>query len=118
MALDPHEILQGGSSLHEVAPLPLGGTRQQRLQRLQVGLLGLGAVLLLVGLANIIISSARESEVAAVTDLPPATAEDLPQPKARDPLADAGVAPDLLTEEEQRPDSAAGNDGTQLVPID
>lgn len=116
MALDPHEILQGGSSLHEVAPLPLGGTRQQRLQRLQVGLLGLGAILLLVGLANIIISSAREGEVAAASDLPPATAEDLPE--ARDPLADAGVAPDLLTEDEQRANSANDTDGTQLVPLD
>ncbi|MEO5706064.1 MAG: hypothetical protein ABIT10_04690 [Alteraurantiacibacter sp.] len=117
MALDPHEILQGGSTLDGVAPAPLGGTRQQRLQRLQVGLLGLGGILLLVGLANIIISSARESEVAAVTDLPPATAEDLPDSTTRDPLADAGVAPDLLTEEEQAANSAKDN-GTQLVPID
>lgn len=118
MALDPHEILQGGATLGEVPAAPLGGTRQQRLQRLQVGLLGLGAILLLVGLANIIISSARESEVVAASDLPSVTAEDLPDSTARDPLADAGVAPDLLTEEEQTASSADGNDGTQLVPID
>ena len=35
------------------------------------------AILLLVGLANIIISSARQSEAVAEPDLPPATAEDL-----------------------------------------
>jgi hypothetical protein len=117
MALDPHEILQAGTSL-DLAPPPLAGTRQQRLQRLQVGLLGLGAILLLVGLANIIISSARQSEAVAEPDLPPATAQDLPDPGARDPLADAGVAPDLLTEEEQAANSAGGNNDTQLVPID
>lgn len=115
MALDPHEILQAGTTLDDVAPAPLAGTR---LQRLQVGLLGLGAILLLVGLANIIISSARQSEAVAEPDLPPATAEDLPDPGARDPLADAGVAPDLLTEEEQAANSADGNNDTQLVPID
>lgn len=98
MPLDPHEILQAGNSPEDLAPAPLAGTRQQRLQRLQVGLLGLGGILLLVGLANIIISGARESEQVAEPDLPPATAQDLPDPGPRDPLADAGVAPDLPAE--------------------
>lgn len=119
MALDPHEILQAGTSPDDMAPAPLAGTRQQRLHRLQVGLLGLGGILLLVGLANIIISGARESEQEAVADLPPATAEDLPDPGPRDPLADAGVAPDLPAE--GAADSAATTgtgtgDGAQRAP--
>lgn len=114
MALDPHKILQAGSSLDGAAPMPLAGTRQQRLQRLQIGLLGLGGILLLVGLANIIISGARESEQEAVAELPPATTEDLPDPGPRDPLADAGVAPDLPAEGEvadsaNAPGAGAGN---------
>ena len=120
MALDPHQILQAGGNPDGVAPAPLAGTRQQRLQRLQVGLLGLGGILLLVGLANIIISGARESEQEAASELPAPTTEDLPDPGPRDPLADAGVAPDLPAEGEAA-DSAetqgagAGN-GAQVSP--
>jgi hypothetical protein len=116
MALDPHEILQGGSSLDDMAPAPLAGTRQQRLHRLQVGLLGLGSILLMVGLANIIISSARQNEVVAASALPPATAEDLPDPARGDPLADAGVAPDLPADGEQAASSANSSNGARLVP--
>lgn len=119
MALDPHEILQAGGNPDGAAPAPLAGTRQQRLQRLQVGLLGLGGILLLVGLANIIISGARQSEQEAVAELPPATTEDLPQPGPRDPLADAGVAPDLPAEGTTDSSAAAGAEGangTGLAP--
>lgn len=118
MALDPHEILQAGGNPDGVAPAPLAGTRQQRLQRLQVGLLGLGGILLLVGLANIIISGARQSEQEAVAELPAPSANDLPGPGPRDPLADAGVAPDLPAE--GAVDSAAGaaeaGNGNALAP--
>lgn len=119
MALDPHEILQAGTGPDGMPPAQLAGTQQQRLHRLQVGLLGLGGILLLVGLANIIISGARESEQQAATELPPATTEDLPDPGPRDPLADAGVAPDLPAEGEADSAGALGagtGDGTQAAP--
>ena len=93
MPLDPHEILQGSSSFEDiVAPPPLAGSRRQRVQRLQVGLIGLGAIVLLVGLANIIISSVADNQTTAVAELP-VTTSDVPPP--RDPLADAGVVPDI-----------------------
>lgn len=119
MALDPHEILQAGTNPDGMPPAPLAGTREQRLQRLQVGLLGLGGILLLVGLANIIISGARQSEQEAASDLPPVTADDLPDPGPRDPLADAGVAPDLPAEGEvdsAGPDGAGTGNGPQASP--
>lgn len=119
MPLDPHEILQGSSSFEDiVAPPPLAGTRRQRVQRLQVGLIGLGAIVLLVGLANIIISSVADNQTAAVEELP-ATSDDVPPPPPRDPLADAGVVPDLPTGEGDGTvgDAATGNaNGAQLAP--
>jgi hypothetical protein len=93
MALDPHEILQANKSLDDLAASPLGGTRRQRWQRLQVGVLGLGAMVLMVGLADIVTSSVAQNRAAMPEALPPVSNEDVPAP--RDPLADAGVVPEL-----------------------
>jgi hypothetical protein len=66
--------------------------RGQAVHRLQVGLFGLAAMLLLVGLANIVTERAREVEQAdpAVEESTAALEEKKP---AADPLADIGVAP-------------------------
>ena len=75
---------------HYVAP----GARELRVQavhRLQVGFFGLAAMLLLVGLANIIMDRARladEGTSAAETAI-----NDGDQKGASDPLADIGVVP-------------------------
>ena len=76
------------------ASVPLGGTRGQTAQRLQVGLAGLAGTLLLIGLVDLIESRAAETErtaapEAASTNQPAAT------PTRSDPLVDAGVVPDL-----------------------
>ena len=76
---------------------PLGGSRAEATQRLQVGLSGIAAMVLLVGLANIIQDRARVTEQAAVPDASPTT-EPVAAPAQRDPLADAGVVPDLPVE--------------------
>jgi len=64
--------------------------RAQAISRLQVGLGGIAAMLLIVGLANIIMDRARLNEDAAVTTRagasPAAT-------KGSDPLADIGLVP-------------------------
>ena len=65
--------------------------RAQTVHRLQVGLFGLCAMLLLVGLANIIMDRARLADEAN-----PAAAIDAPSDGAKavtDPLADIGVVP-------------------------
>ncbi len=66
--------------------------RAQSVHRLQVGLFGLCAMLLLVGLANIIMDRARLAEEfdPAVSASP--SGEEGAQP-ASDPLADIGVVP-------------------------
>ena len=62
--------------------------RAQAVQRLQVGLFGLAAMLLLVGLANIIMQHARQSDPSALATKPAAGAAG-----NTDPLADIGVVP-------------------------
>jgi len=73
---------------------PLGGTRAQSLQRLQVGVSLLLGIILIVGLANVIEERAKQSEAAAVPQVAESVAPS-PQASANDPLADAGVVPDL-----------------------
>ena len=93
MALDPADILAPPAAPAEAAPAPLAGTRSQSMQRLQVGLFGLGTMVLLVGLANIIGSQADQNEAQVVPEAAPTVAEQKGE-AASDPLADAGVVPD------------------------
>jgi hypothetical protein len=79
----------------EVNSAPLSGTRAQALQRLQIGLFGLGAMVLLVGLANIVIDRAEQTEAGTVPEAAATVAPNAESPQASDPLADAGVAPEV-----------------------
>ena len=81
---------------------PLGGTRGEAMQRLQVGLSGLAAMILLVGLASVIQSGAQRSDETAVPEAAPTT-EPTEAPQQTDPLADAGVVPDIPAEPEPTP---------------
>ncbi len=67
--------------------------RAQAVHRLQVGLFGLAAMLLMVGLANIVMDRARqatEEDVAIVAEQPTG---DQAAKGATDPLADIGIVP-------------------------
>lgn len=80
-------------------PVPLGGTRSEAVRRLQIGLSGLAAMILMVALASVVLERARQTDAttvpeAAATTEPVKTA---PSPKG-DPLAEAGVVPDLPAE--------------------
>lgn len=79
---------------HDLPPIPLGGTRQQAMNRLQVGIGGVLGVLMLVGLASVIQNQADEVERNAV---PEAASTNIPEPrtKSADPLVEAGVVPYL-----------------------
>ncbi len=72
---------------HFVPPSPRE-LRAQAVHRLQVGLFGLAAMLLLVGLANIIMDQAQQSDPVPVEATATASAK-----AASDPLADIGVVP-------------------------
>jgi len=95
--------------------LPLKGTRAQTLQRLQVGLAGLGAMVLIVGLANVIMDRARQTEAAAVPEAA-ANAASGEAAGANDPLADAGVAPDVTVAPSPKPTSTVDPDRVPNPP--
>ena len=88
-----------GSSEGETPPegAPLGGTRAEAQQRLQVGLAGLGSMVLLIGLASALGNQADINEELAVPDAAPTT-EPTEAPPQRDPLADAGIVPEIPPE--------------------
>lgn len=85
------------SQAEAVVGAPLGGTRAEAVQRLQIGLSGIAAMVLLVGLANVIQNRAQVTQDLAVPDAAPTT-EPTAAPAQRDPLAEAGVIPDLPLE--------------------
>lgn len=82
------------------AGAPLGGTHTEAVQRLQVGVFGVAMMLLVVGVATVISNRAQVSEDGAVPDAAPTT-EPTEAPAVTDPLADAGVVPDIPVEPEE-----------------
>ena len=79
-----------------------GGFRGAAMQRLQIGIAGVALMILLVGLAQVILDRAKESEAAAVPAAASTVAPDNNTSVQNDPLAEAGIVPDLLSE----PDTA------------
>ena len=91
MATDPADLLRPTDDHGPVAPL--AGTRSQSMQRLQIGMFGLGAMILLVSLANIIVTNSKQNEARVVPEAAPAVAAEQQAAPVSDPLADAGVVP-------------------------
>lgn len=97
---------ENGDELAEGAPL--GGTQAEAMQRLQVGVFGVAMMLLVVGVATVISNRAQVSEDGAVPDAAPTT-EPTEAPAVTDPLADAGVVPDIPAEPEVEQEVEPGN---------
>lgn len=73
----------------------VAGLRSESVHRLQVGLSGLAAIVLMLALANVIMDRANRTEASSVPD---AAATVLPPPvhsQQNDPLANAGVVPEI-----------------------
>lgn len=79
-----------------------GQVRAEAMQRLQVGLFGIGAMVLLVGLASIIGGQADRNDQLAAPEAAPTT-EPSPAAAQANPLADAGVVPDIAAEPSAAP---------------
>lgn len=88
----------------EVPPAPLAGTRSEAVRRLQIGLSGLAAMVLMVGLASVVLDRAKQTDASTVPDAAATTepTKAAPTPKG-DPLAEAGVVPDLPAEPSPTP---------------
>ena len=92
MASQPPQRVNGGlSAPQQFVPPTARELRAQAVQRLQTGLFGIAAVLLVVGLANIINDRARLNEAANTA--PAAQASASASPASSDPLAEIGVVP-------------------------
>jgi len=105
---NPSRSVDTGSSNYgsERDGAPLGGTRGEAVQRLQVGVFGLFSMVLVVGMANIVYNRAQQTEAGAVPDAAPTT-EPTEAPPQRDPLADAGILPDIPAEAELETEATA-----------
>ncbi len=102
----PQQVAQFGTATPPGGVQPFGlpsarDLRSQSVQRLQVGLFGLAAMLLLVGLANIIMDRARlaDAAVGAVTSVSPSASSSVES----DPLAEIGVVPSASPSETAGP---------------
>ncbi len=89
---EPTRILEPVISPQHYVPPTERELRSQAVHRLQVGLFGLCAMLLIVGLANIIMDTAKDSDRDEPVEEALA-ADDVPKKTASDPLADIGVVP-------------------------
>jgi len=92
----------------ETASAPLGGTRAEAMQRLQVGASLLLGIVLIVGLANVIEERAKQSDKAVVPEAASTVAPTVNAAPANDPLADAGVVPDLPAQPRATASAPAG----------
>jgi hypothetical protein len=81
---------------------PGTSARAEAVQRLQVGVFGIGAMVLLVGLASIIGGQADRNDKLAVPEAAPTT-EPSAAPAQANPLADAGVVPDIAADPSPSP---------------
>lgn len=99
---------------------PLGGSRAEAIRRLQIGAIGVVGVLLLIGLASIIKERAVQTETTSVAGAAP-TSEPPSETAAADPLAEAGVVPDIPDSPAADPSaqpSAAVSDAATAVPVE
>lgn len=71
-----------------------GAERAEAAKRLQIGIAGIATMLLLVGLANVIRDKVTESDRSTVPEAAATVAPHAPPPN-KDPLADAGVVPEM-----------------------
>jgi hypothetical protein len=100
-AIQDQRIVPEVASPQHYAPATARELRAQSVHRLQIGLFGLAAMLLIVGLANIIMDRARLGDATGIT----AQDASASATAANDPLADIGVvpAPDPTAAQNQRP---------------
>lgn len=88
-AIQDQRLVPEVASPQHYAPATARELRAQSVHRLQIGLFGLAAMLLIVGLANIIMDRARLGDATVVTQHDASASATA----GNDPLADIGVVP-------------------------
>lgn len=101
----PPRVLESLAAPQHYMPPSAREIRTQAVQRLQAGMFGLAAIVLVVGLANIINDRARMAEAGREAN----AGETLPSEAVNnDPLADIGVVPSTAPDDEALPVQPAG----------
>lgn len=77
--------------------------RAEAVHRLQIGAAGIAAMVLMIGLASVILERAQLTEAITSPDTA-ASAAPPPASPNNDPLAEAGVVPDMPSQAEQAPE--------------
>ena len=109
----PRRVLEPLITPQHYVPPSVRELRAHAVQRLQAGLFGIAAIVLVVGLANIINDRARQSEAAArPAALAPPSADASPN---SDPLADIGVVPSSVPEAAARAKAPATSTAPPLL---
>ena len=90
----PHRVTPPLEGPQHFVPPSARELRAQAVQRLQAGLFGIAAVLLMVGLANVINDRARMAEESGRTPAAEGAANETAIKS--DPLADIGVVPSAI----------------------
>jgi hypothetical protein len=106
------ELVQPVTTPQHFTPPTARERRAEAVQRMQVGLFGLAAMLLLVALANIVMERARMADAAAGAS----TSARVAGPNSSsnsDPLADIGVIPSPAGPAAGRTGSAGHSGGTR-----
>ena len=110
----PLRVLEPLVSPKHYVPPSVRELRAQAVQRLQAGLFGMAAIVLVVGLANIINDRARQAEAATRPQVSGAPNADA-WPNS-DPLADIGVVPSSVPEVAPRAKAPATSAAPASVP--
>jgi hypothetical protein len=92
----PRDAIEIADPVEPLHHEPMSGRelRAQSVYRLQIGIFGLCAILLIIGLANIIMDKAKDSE-GQTDPIGEVIAQDAPEAKKKgvDPLVDIGAVP-------------------------
>ena len=108
----PHRVLQPLVAPQHYVPPSARELRAQAVQRLQSGLFGIAAIVLVVGLANIINDRARQADARPQS----AASSSVSAAQGSDPLADIGVVPSQqpeITPRAKAPATLAPHSGAQ-----
>ena len=92
----PLRVLEPLAAPKHYVPPSLRELRAQAVQRLQAGLFGMAAIVLVVGLANIINDRARQADATSLSRSAGSAKADAET--GSDPLADIGVVPSSAPE--------------------
>lgn len=110
----PRRVVQPFSAPQHYVPPGARELRAQAVQRLQSGLFGIAAIILVVGLASIINDRARLAEGGGRPQSAPSASNSAKSDS--DPLAEAGVVPSSAPEQETKTVPAAGAAPAPLPP--